>query len=133
MKSLFILIGAAFALSSFATHAEERRGKAVFETSTNLGMKLTDKALINIEVKTMKLDSTGDYNLPPESIVHFQDQVGVYRRRDGWFRLIKIQILKNSDREVSVRSTELRAGDELVIHGADLLRVSEMDAFGAGE
>jgi hypothetical protein len=28
---------------------------------------------------------------------------------------------------------DLKSGDEIATHGADLLRVSEMDAFGGGE
>lgn len=112
--------------------SEERPGKAVFETSPEQGMKLTEKALKNIEVKTTKAVSGSQYLLPLESLVYFQDQVGIYRLRQGWFKLVKVEVMKKRGKESLVRTNEIQSGDEIAIHGADLLRVSEMDAFGSG-
>ncbi len=117
----------------FPTFSEERAGKAVYETSAELGMKLNEKALKNIEVQTKKISPSNDQVIPLDSIVNFQDQIGVYRLRDGWFKLINIEILNKDNRQATVRTNELKGGDDLVIHGADLLRVAEMDAFGSGE
>ena len=134
MKNLILSITASIALIlPLYSHAEERVGKAVFETSAELGLKLTEKAIKNIEVKTSKLVVGSEFTVAPDSIVHYQNQVGVYRLRDGWYKLIKVQIIKKDERQVNIRSSELKAGDELVTHGGDLLRVAEMDAFGAGE
>lgn len=113
--------------------AEERKGKAVYETSTELGMKLTDKALVNIEVKTMGLISDREAKVPSESLVYFQDYVGVYRLRDGWWKLIKVSIKSKALNFSVIQSNDLKAQDQIVVHGADLMRVSELDAFGAGE
>lgn len=118
---------------SSAGLAELRSGKAVYETSNEKGMKLTESALKNIEVKSTKVSGASLHILPKESLVYFQDEIGVYRRRDNWFKLVKIQVIKKGPSEVTIRSSELQNGDEIAIHGADLLRVSEMDAFGSGE
>lgn len=111
--------------------AEERPGKAVFLTSPELGMKIGEKALKNIEVKLMKFSPPQAF--PVESIVRFQDQTGVYRVRQGWFKLVPVQFKSTNEQLVSIQSKDLQAGDEIAVHGADLLRVSEMDAFGSGE
>jgi hypothetical protein len=71
--TLFFLLLAASAVSM----AEERPGKAVYEISSELGMKLTDRALKNIEVQTKKLPDGGALVAPTSSLVYFQDQVGV--------------------------------------------------------
>ena len=113
--------------------AELRSGKAVYETSNEKGMKLTERALKNIEVKTTKATGSTQHSLSKESLVYFQDEIGVYRLRENWFKLVKIQVIKKGLSEVTIRSSELQNGDEIAIHGADLLRVSEMDAFGSGE
>lgn len=115
------------------TMCEERPGKAVFEYSVESGMKLTEKALKNIEVKTTKVSSGSQQAISANALVYFQDQIGVYRLRNGWFKLVKVQLIKKGSSEVVIQSPELGADDEVAIHGADLLRVSEMDAAGGGE
>ena len=133
VNSIFLLAVFPILLFSIDSSAEERPGKAVYETSAELGMRLGDKPLKNIEVKTIPYSSLSNQVIPIESLVHFQDQIGIYRLRDGWFKLIKIQIIKKKEKLVTVRTKELQEKDEVVIHGADLLRVAEMDAFGSGE
>lgn len=127
---IFIFLCSLFSQPSFS---EERPGKAVFEISSELGMRIADKALKNIEVKTVEIDTTSDHSVPLSSLVHFQDQVGVYQLRQGWFKLINIQIIKKYGLQAIIRSSELKAKDEIVVSGAELLRVAEMDAFGSGE
>jgi hypothetical protein len=133
LKVILMILIFSYSFFSFPSFSEERNGKAVFEISPELGMRLTEKALKNIEVKTLKLATLSNYSVPPGSIVHFQDQTGVYRLREGWFKLVKVRIIKKNDREAFIDSSELKAQDELVVFGADLLRVAEMDAFGSGE
>lgn len=118
---------------SIGAISEKREGKAVYEMSSDLGIKLTEKAIINIEVKSSKIDANNQLKIPSDALVYFQDQIGVYRLRDGWYKLIPIKVLKKDGNSVAIQKSEFKAGDEVVIHGADLLRVSEMDALGGGE
>ena len=131
MKRL-ITIGVWCVLASAAL-GETRKGKAVYETSPENGMKLTDKALQNIEVKTEKLSGSARHSIPRASLVFFQDDVGVYRFRDGWFKLVKVTVLNKDKAKAEVQGGELKASDSIVVYGADLLRVSELDAMGGGE
>ena len=116
---------------SQVTFSETREGKAVYEISSEKGMRLTDIALKNIEVKVSKVTSA-DIIIPVAALVYYQDQTGIYRLRDGWFKLVPIQITKKMNHDVQLQG-DFQVGDSLVIQGADLLRVSEMDAFGSGE
>lgn len=113
--------------------AEERKGKAVFEITKDNGMRLTDEALTNIEVEMAPVPSAKAVSLPSKSLIFFQDNVGAYRFRDGWFKLVPVKIVRKGDRFAEVQSAQLRIGDKIAIHGGDLLRVSELDALGGGE
>ena len=104
--------------------------KAVFETSKENGFKVGKKGLENIEVKLAQVTTSETHTLPVDSLVRFQNHVGVYRLRDGWFKLIPIQITKKGATTVTARCSELAPGDALVVEGAALMRVTEMDAFG---
>jgi hypothetical protein len=107
---------------------EERKGKAVYEISAEKGMKLTKAALENIEVKTVKITEGFEASVPLSSLVQFQDQLGVYRVREDWFKLIKVEVIKKNYQSAQIHGDFL-PGDSLVIEGASLLRISELDAF----
>lgn len=129
MKQIFLKVGLCALLSATAG-AAERPGKAVFATS-ELGMKLTAVALQNIGVKTTRIDAVGQ-SIPTSAVVHYQDRMGVYRLREGWFKLIPIDVGAGGG-NLRVDPKDFKAGDEIVVRNAGLLRVAEMDAFGSEE
>lgn len=53
--------------------------------------------------------------IPKAALIFYQDKVGIYRLRDGWFKLVP--------------ADDLRLGDQIVVQGTGLLRVAELDAF----
>lgn len=125
MKNLIVTVLAAGSLLfGSPTLAEVREGKAVFEISEKLGFKLKEKARQNIGLETKKIANVAALEIPASAIVNRQDRTAVYRLRDGWFKLIVL------DSNKSARGADLKNGDELVVNGAGLLRVAEMDAFG---
>lgn len=87
-------------------------GNAVTAADEHDGIKLSDKAQKAIGLKTETFIS-GD--VMKSALVFHQDKVSVYRFKDGWFKLISV--------------TELKSGDQIVVSGAALLRVAELDAF----
>ena len=91
-----------FLAFSIGAIAETREGKAVYEVSSDLGIKLTEKAIVNIEVKTAKINANNQLNIPTDALVYFQDQIGVYRLRDGWYKLVPIKILKKDITSVTM-------------------------------
>ena len=131
------LLAALFLLSSFSNlHAQEQEAAGTFragptlavqEASLKDGFKLSEKAKEVIGVKVKSLGAR-PFNVPTSALVFHGDKVGVYRFRDGWFKLIEVQRSGSS-----VSSSELRENDQIAIQGVALLRVSEMDAFGGEE
>ena len=112
--------------------AAERPGKAVFETSAESGMKLRPKALANIDV-TLGPVRAKPTSLPTTALVHTQDHVGVYRVRDGWYKLIPVRVSRRGGGDVVIEAEGLAVGDQVALTGAGLLRVAELDAFTGAE
>lgn len=132
-----ILIGAL--LFNFKSNAQEvdsgfRAGPtmAAQEASLQNGFKLNEQAKKNIALKTKKIESS-PYTVPAVALVYYGDKVGLYRLRDGWFKLIEIKDRINKNTSVTFNSLEFKVGDEVAIEGVALLRVSEMDVFGGEE
>ncbi|MBI5246839.1 MAG: hypothetical protein HY923_06625 [Elusimicrobia bacterium] len=130
-----IAIAALLALSfPSLSIAEEPAPQPAVETSPEKGMRLTDAALKTLEVKTEAAGAQrASYQLPASALVYSQDRIGVYRLREGWFKLIKVTLLGRPGTKASVRTAELKAGDRIVTRGAALLRVAQMDAEGGAE
>lgn len=141
-----------FSLSPDSARAVEDKGvdsqnsaKAVLEISKEKGFRLSESALKTIHVATRAIDSGPVHSVEKRAIVYSRDHVGVYRLREGWFKLIEVEILSHeagtssssavSNSILKVRSKELEAGDQIAFQGVPLLRVAEMDAFSgsAGE
>jgi hypothetical protein len=113
--------------------AAAREGKAVNEISPELGFRLTEAARKNVGLQIQALKGTGPWGVPASAIVHYQDHVGVYRERDGWFKLVEVKVVSESGKQRVISSTELLNADAVVTADAGLLRVAEMDAFGSEE
>lgn len=102
---------------------------AVLEANLKDGFRLSDKAKKVIGLVAKPLGSK-PHMIPPSALVNYGDRVGVYRLRNGWFKLIEIQNSDAPQASVATSSTELNDDDQIAVEGVALLRVSEMDAFG---
>lgn len=124
--ALFLLCCLAFAGcgESFQSrehdHEEKAQGaKAVLESSETLGFRLSPQAIQTLGIETTILSREGVTGIPPEALVYFQDEIGVYRLREGWFRLVHLD-----------DPQELRAGDSVAVRGAAYLRVTDLSLSG---
>jgi hypothetical protein len=108
-------------------------GNAVTAAEPKNGFQMSDEALKTLEIKTQPIPANDAF--PKEAIVSFKDEAGVYRLRDGWFKLIEgeTQPLGNRIRFTPHKKKDLRPGDQIVVQGVPLLRVTELDAFSSGE
>ena len=77
----------------------------------------------------MKVEKKDVHTVPLQSLVYFRDNVGVYRYRDGWLKLIEVAILEKSDHSAHVRSFEISPGDQILTQGAPLVRAADLDVF----
>ncbi|MBK7546272.1 MAG: hypothetical protein IPI56_11110 [Elusimicrobia bacterium] len=108
-------------------------GNAVTATDAEKGLQLSDEAVKTLEIKTQAAPE--EFTLPKSAIVTFKDETGVYRLRDGWYKLIEGEARPQGVlvRFIPQRKKDLRPGDTIVVEGAPLLRVAELDAFSTGE
>src|SRR5690349_2921574 len=76
-----------------AEHDEEKEADAanvgpdfaVLEADPDQGFRLSEKAMKALGVELEPLSDA----LPLESVVRFKDESGVYRWREGWFKLVE--------------------------------------------
>lgn len=101
-------------------------GKGV-EAFGHEGMKLSAKAAASLGLKTSPIASTGMVKVPASALVFFQDEVGVYRSRGGWIKLVEVELGERTKRDAVVRSKKLKPGDQLVVAGTAAIRVIELD------
>lgn len=110
-------------------------GKAVTEANPSKGFKLSEKALKTLEIQARSIDRRGQITIPETCLVEFKDETGIYRWRDGYFKLIEGTAQKTG-RAIIFKprsSSDLQPGDQVVTNGVPLLRVAELDAFSEGE
>lgn len=106
-------------------------GNAVTAADENQGIQLSDKAQRTLEIRLQPVTSS----LPKSAVVTSKEETGVYRFRDGWFKRIEGEIVDTGSARVTFRprrASDFKKGDQIVVNGAPLLRVAELDAF-AGE
>ena len=78
-------------------------------------------------IKFMRLNSTGPWLVPKESLVHVKFSKGVYRFYDGSITFVLVSTLKEEKDYVLISSSDLEAGDEIAIKGTSFLRLTEAD------
>ncbi|MBC7690249.1 MAG: hypothetical protein H7222_00640 [Methylotenera sp.] len=135
---ILVFVTSAGSQSGWAEDSKEQASvpqlnKAVTQTSKSEGFKLSAKAQETIGVRTIKVISDRSPLVSQTALVRTLGQIAVYRLRDGWFKLIPIELKDGKGPQVAVKSSELKPGDQIAVQGVALLRVSEMDAFGGGE
>lgn len=116
--------------SSHENHKEEAskaigKGKAIEEVNVDKGFKLADAAIKTIKIKTQKLDSQ-ILKIFQGTLVSTKDFNGVYIYRNGFFKLIKVDVLNKDKTGYKIKIEEFKAGDQIVTNGADLLNVADV-------
>jgi hypothetical protein len=104
--------------------------KGIIEASELKGFKLSPEALKTFALETKKF-SPG-VAVPSESLVYSGETTSVFRVRDGFYKRVAIKKVGKPAKSAPqmIESTELRAGDEIVVKGAPFLRIAELDASG---
>jgi len=108
--------------------------KAVLEISKTDGFRLSEKATSKIGLATSPIESAPEFTIPENAVVHSLDILAVYRLREGWYKLIPVEVVRKKGAELVVRSPDIKSGsDRVVTRGIALLRATEMEAFGGEE
>ena len=133
-KLLSALLIASFATSASAEEGEAPKsrigpGKAVLEAVEANGIRLSEKAIQNLNLRFAPVGRDGVIQMPRSSLVKFQDFLAVYRKRDGWFKMVEVEPQVQGGMAL-VESKDLKTGDEVVVENAPLLRVVDLDVWG---
>lgn len=122
MKNIVLVFGLLGLLACQQAEPESHEGHsqdAVLESSEERGFRLSPQALQTLGIETSPFPPGGIEKIPASALVYFRDEVGVYRLREGWFRLVALD-----------HPEELQNGDAIAVRGAPFLRVTDMSLFG---
>ena len=128
---LFLVFFAIPLLADEDDEAKERSANpnAAIQAFCDEGIKLSEKAEKTIGLKTEAAKGNGPiFEVPLKSLVYHQSEIGIYRQREEWFKLIDVEVLSKTGSTVKVKSAELKSDDQIVIDGAAFLRVAEISA-----
>lgn len=100
-------------------------GKAITEVDEAHGFKLSPQAVQSLGLKTKSIRSRA-FEVPRSALVLVNDRAGLYRLREGFYKFIPIDGWDVSAKTLNVQSKEFREGDEIVVRGVGLLRVSDV-------
>lgn len=105
-------------------------GKAITAANKKDGIQLSEKAVKTLGLSYVAATGAGTFKLPFKTAVFFKDEVGVYRLKNGWHKLIEVQLISKTTSEVVVKTSELNSGDQIAKDGVPLLRAAELEAWG---
>jgi hypothetical protein len=103
-------------------HGEEENpqvgpNKGILEASESEGIKLGAEAEKNFEIKKIKISNIATQEIPKEAVVTAGIEINLYRYREGFYKRIDfVQVGKNGNK-ITIRSKDLKAGDEIAITG----------------
>lgn len=102
------------------------KGNAVTAANEDDGIQLSPKAIETMGIKTAPY-SKGQ--IPASALVRYQDNIGVYRLRNDWFKLLPIKIKGQQGDNLTILAADLEPNDQIVIERTGLMRAAELDAF----
>lgn len=114
-------------------HGEENPqvgpNKGILSANPAEGVQLSPEAEKNFEIQKMKVSNPNNFEIPKTAIVTAGLEVNLYRYRGGFYKRIDFETLNRSGNKISIRSKELKEGDEIAITGLGFLRIVEIAAF----
>ncbi|USN47046.1 MAG: hypothetical protein H6626_12770 [Pseudobdellovibrionaceae bacterium] len=118
-------------------HGEEAFGEgkaitAVFNEGEKFKLSSESEKLLGIETSPLDLAGGGKFKISNESLVRYQNHLGVFIKKDDWFVLIKLEKAQPKENYFIIESTELSKGVQIVNSGVPLLRVAHLQASGQG-
>ena len=101
------------------------KGKAIEEVDDNKGFRLSKEAIKTLKIK-LKSVKGKSFNVEKSALVASKNIKGIYIYRNGYFKLFSVSINKEMKKSYSVNLSNVRFGDQVVISGVPLLRVSDI-------
>ncbi|MBC86464.1 MAG: hypothetical protein CL677_04730 [Bdellovibrionaceae bacterium] len=101
------------------------KGRAIEIVDEKKGFKLSKEAIKTLKLRLQNVD--GDqFEISKATLVSSKSIKGVYRFRAGFFKLLSAKILKETKSGYKVKVAGVEFGDQIVINGVGLLRVTDV-------
>lgn len=142
MCLIFLLVGHAYASDDHddhdehAEHETDKFGehKAITEFDPEKGFKLSSLALVKMKVTFVPVkELKKTYLIKKDSLISYGMKVGIYIRREGFFSLKEVRLLKSEEDFLTVSISDVKIGDDLISHGGSLIRVADIYAHDNAE
>ncbi|QDK38765.1 hypothetical protein [Bdellovibrio sp. NC01] len=104
--------------------------KGITTVDEHDGFKLSVEAIRNFGIQTLTLGKETQWKIPASAILYSGEEVNVYRVRNAFFKRIDFTTVIKTPKEITIKSADLHAGDEVVISGVGYLRSVEIVASG---
>ena len=101
------------------------KGKAIEVVDEKMGFKLSKEAIKTLKIKLQNVDGD-EFEISKSTLVSSKSIKGVYRFRAGFFKLLTAKILKETKTGYKVKVAGVDFGDQIVINGVGLLRVTDV-------
>ena len=101
------------------------KGKAIEIVDEKKGFKLSKEAIKTLKLRLQNVDGD-EFEIGRPTLVSSKSIKGVYRFRAGFFKLLSAKILKETKTGYKVKVAGVEFGDQIVINGVGLLRVTDI-------
>lgn len=101
--------------------------KGIISYDEHDGFVLSPEAFKNFKVEYLTLQNAAPWSLPKAALVTTQEDRSVYRNRDGKLLRVDVSVVSKTKEHAQIKSDDLRPGDQIVVRGAEFLRVAELD------
>lgn len=103
--------------------------KGILAYDETQGMKLSAEAEKNFALQKQKV-SKKPFSIPSTGLVQTLEDKSVFVFRSGFYKRVDVRIVEKQPASFLVDSSEVRIGDEVIIHNSGFLRISEIAATG---
>ena len=76
------------------------------------------------------VNETDRVMIPKSSLVKFMNMSGIYTYRNGWFKLLKLKIVREIDNNYDVLISGIQIDDKFVTKNVGLVRIAHIHASG---
>ncbi len=101
------------------------QGKAILKVSEDKGFKLSEEAFKALDVKFMDIEKA-NFSITKNELVTYQNKMGIYRFRDGFFKFIPVTIKEQKKEQYLIHSPLLKEGDKIVTSPVGLIRITDV-------
>ncbi|MAF91137.1 MAG: hypothetical protein CL674_07665 [Bdellovibrionaceae bacterium] len=101
------------------------KGKAIEEVDEKKGFKLSKEAIKTLKLKLNTVDGSS-FKISKKTLVASKNKKGVYRFRAGFFKFMPAKITKELSDGYQVEVKGVDFGDQIVVNGVGLLRLTDV-------